>query len=256
LVPGVFEAKAAHVGINGVLLYIVPAGAQSGTITLTSVLRRAIEAALVERKATGDFVSVQSADFVLIDVTLSVKAYSNFRNAEVRRRVFDEFERSDTNNLGLLAFEAGSLGKHLATSDMIRRIDELEGVNYLSVEKFTARPYLRWLHTSGNAAFSSTGVTLTDETLAQDWRIKFLTATTYVVVGSVSGQQLVTGTLGVEYSVDSGEITFILEAGTVAMVEGDYGTFTTWVMMGNIQLAALQFPIEGTLDVTVTGGVG
>ena len=249
--PGVFRAKAVASGVNGVILYIVPEGAEAGDV-LTPTLKSAVLASLDKRKMATDSVSVVQATLVPIDVDLEVFSYATERNSVVRERVRDAFLDTDR---GLLAFSVNELGKHLRQSDMVNVVEDIEGVDYLNVLKYTRRPSIYWVTRVGNAEVTDAGITVTANAREQIWTLYFTDATHFTVTGSLSGLQVRQGTLGAAYSDDNSEFSLTIEAGTLAMAEGDRGTISVSRLAYNIRLAAKEFPVAGTVTVRVFGGI-
>lgn len=66
----------------------------------------------------------------------------------------------------------------------------------------------------------------------ESWTITMTAATTFTATGSVSGLQVATGTVGVQYTSDSSEITLLLTAGGVAFIATDEFTFDADVSPG------------------------
>lgn len=250
-VPGVFRVKAVAAGVNGVILYVVPEGAEEGEV-LTPTLKSAIYAAFERRKMATDTISIVQAALIPIDVELDIFTYRNFRNPAVRTRVREAFLATDS---GLLSFKVNDLGKHLRQSDMINIIEDLEGVDYLNVKRYTRRPQLVWTHRLGTAVLHEAGISITKFAKAQVWTVYFLNTTQFTVTGSISGRQVRTGTLDVPYTDDTNQISFMLVSGAADMGEGDGGTISVSELVGNIQLAAKEFPVPGRVNIHVLGGI-
>jgi hypothetical protein len=253
-VPGVFRARIAAYGVNGVRVFVVPDGVADGA-TVTASLRRAIIRALDSVRMCTDSISVEAARLVTVDVYLNVRAVKNSRNGVVRELIRQRFISGTT---GIFVEDRNDLGAVLYQSDMVREVEAITGVSSLDVLKYARRPQLRWLATVGTAALSSAGVVTNVTTRAQTWRIEMVSATEFIVVGSVSGQQSTLGEFGAAWTDDLNEVGFTIEAGAVAAGEGDTAEIVVGELRGNIELEADEFPVFDARSVTiqVTGGIG
>ena len=252
-VVGVYRAKAIVAGINGVIVYVVPDGAQEGAV-LTAALKAAIVAAVDAKKMCTDVASVAQADLIPIDIELECRAHTNARRSALRTAVRQVFVNEGGGD-GFLDFESNELAQRLNMSDAVRLIENVPGMNYVDVYKFTRRPLLNWKSRIGDAALSADGVTVTIRSQEQVWTVRFLDESTYTVTGSVSGLQVNQGTIDVPYEDDASEIGLTIESGDVAMGEGDWGEISVGKLVWNVQLGANEFPVAGVLTVRVTGGI-
>ena len=242
----VFAARAAVSGLSGVNIYVVPTGA-TGTITIPAAMQLEIDDILRYRKMSTDVVNILPATLVPVDIALNVAVLPNFRRSTVLNSVQLALSGTgsvfDRNNL--------ALGQPLRFSDMIRVLEELSGVNYVQVSKYTRRPAIVWSRNTGGATL--TGATLYQTTQEQTWQIRFITATTYSVTGSVLGLQGALGTVGSVYTIP-GEFSFTVTAGGSAMAIGDMGDITIGRLVWDISFAPNELPEFGTLTLTGTGG--
>ena len=250
-VPGVFRVKAVQSGVAGVILYIVPDGAEDGDV-LTPTLKSAIYRAFDRRKMATDSLAVIQADLIPIDIELNVFTYRTQRNAVVQQRVQAAFLDRDT---GLLSFKMNELGKHLRISDMVNIVEDIQGVDYLDVIRFTRHPQLVWRSRLGTAVLSAAGISITKKCQEQVWTIYFITDMKFTVTGSVSGLQVRQGTLNVPYTDDNGELSFTIDEGMVEMGEGDRATISVSQLAFNVQLGAKEFPVAGSVVIRVNGGI-
>lgn len=254
-VAGVLQAAAAAAGVNGVRIFVVPDGAGESTI-VTPVLRRRILRHLESRQMATDAVAVLPATIVPVDISLQVTALPNYRRSAVLAAVRAVFEGAG----GLLAQPRTRLGQSQRISDAVRAVDELDGTDYVETIKHMRRPQLRWISRSGSADLSG-DVTVTSRTKAQIWRIEFFSApedaevVRFTVTGSIDGLQVNEGELDVAYTSDTGEIGFTVAAGDLAMAAGDAGEIVVSVLAGSFTLQANEFPVLGSLEVVVDGGI-
>lgn len=246
-VPNVFKVKAAVSGLNAVNLFVIPEGATS-PVVLTDALVSAIDNVLLYKKMATDVLYISPATLVPVDVTLGVHVRPNFKRSTVKAQVSTAF----TVSTGILASDAVDLGKALRVSDMVGLLEQIPGVDYIQVHKYTRRPSLRWLTAAGNAALVGTPSTFSS-TQAQVWTVTMISPTEFTVSGSVSGYSPVIGTLGSAYTVDD-EITFTLAAGVTPMAAGDNGVIRVGRLAWDVEFDAFEMPEAGVISVTATGG--
>lgn len=251
-VPGVYQARITPVGVNGVVIALVPNGLQEGLRVSNALISRVVRAIDPYRMAT-DCVTAKAAKLVLVDVSLSVRARRNARAGAVQEAIRQRFIGTN----GMFTEPANNLGGTLWFSDMVADIEAVSTVDNLDVNRYCRRPGIDWIRASGTAALTAVGVTLNASTRAQTWRIEFLDATQFTVTGSISGPMTTIGSLGVVYNVPN-EVTFTLTAGDFPMFEGDVGEIVVGRLVGNIALGPDEFPIfdAHSVVVKVYGGVG
>jgi hypothetical protein len=146
---------------------------------------------------------------------------------------------------------------------MIGVIEDVEGLDYLNVIRYTRRPTLDFIVKSGDAELTPDGIQITSDTVEETITIRFLTSTTFRVRGSVSGFQTAilggVGTLNQTYSVknlDSRTMcTFTIAAGAQPMQPGDRARIKLTPVAANIQLSEGEFPVAGNITITVQGGI-
>lgn len=253
-VASVYRARVTTSGVNGVTVYLVPQRVNEGA-TVTRAMRATVTRALDRVKMATDAVAVESADLIVVDVFLNVRAHRTARNGVVREAVRRKFIDRE---VGMFWATRNDLGRSLWQSDMVNEIEDVPGVNSLDVVRFCRRPVLRWLATVGNAVLSDAGVAINVTTQAQTWRIEMLSSNEFIVTGSLSGLQSTTGTLDAPWADDAGEVGFTLQAGVVAVGEGDTAEIVVGELRGNILLGPSEFPVFDSRSVTisVTEGIG
>ena len=251
-VPGVYRVKILSTGVNGILIYVVPAGVSEGA-TLTAALKAAIFNAVDAQRMATDVPAIREAILVPIDVNILGTATARARNAELQARMYSALTDEAA---GILTFANNNLGQRLYLSDMVGAMEDLPGLDHVDVNRYSRRPQLRWEQRLGNAALWDSGVVINAVTVEQTWHVRFLDPTTFSVRGSIYGLQQQAGTLGVTYTDDRGEIAFRLNAGALPMVAGDRAKFLVGKLAWNIQLEAFEFPVAGELLVRATGGIG
>lgn len=256
-INGVFKARAGH--YNNVLtheaVYIaatgdnpVPTGTwnvgkQSGTGTLGAVGR-----ALNAKKASSVVLHILPMTALDVAVEIDIYVKSNFYRNDVKSRsqeVVEAFIR------GTNIQESRSL---IPLSGLNEILEAVNGVDYVNVKQFHRKPYIEQKSIGiANSTFSSvsTGVGLLEET----WIVFMQSATTFKVIGSKSGTQVNTGTLGTSYSTDNGELTFTITAGDKPNKTGDLYKIMTSAYIGNVYIQTHEVPILTEQTLNMFGGI-
>jgi hypothetical protein len=146
-------------------------------------------------------------------------------------------------------------GQAIRESDISRAIDEVSGVDYVDITKLTLIPRAADITLNvwtGNATWSDVVIGAT--VISEIWTITFTSPTAFSVRGSVSGLQAATGTLGVQYVSDSGEVTFTITAGASPMSLGDNANFRTSDYRGNVLVLEDEIATLDTNDLVYSGG--
>jgi hypothetical protein len=261
LVAGVNKCQPIRVAVNGILLHVLPDEA-SEDFVLTDAFVTSILRALEDYSMATDVLSVVAANLVPIEVELECFAFQSQQNSVVRRKVLEAFIAEE----GILHLSSNAMEQHLRLSDMINIIEDVEGLDYLNVKKYTRRPALEWISRSGGADLhAGLGVQINRNTIAETYRITFTEPDKFLVSGSITGNQTQelggVGTLGVPYTVRNPTpnkealIQFQINAGNLLMQPGDRGRIIVTELASNIQLLEGEFPVAGVLQLTVTGGI-
>jgi len=143
-------------------------------------------------------------------------------------------------------------GRGIFLSDLYRLLDEVEGVDHVDLDRLSRVPVVKYEIWSGDASFGE--IAISSSTKEETWTVELTSPTEFKVSGSVSGEQVNTGTFGVEYTSDKGEVTFTITEGSQACKAGDRAIFKTSRLAGNINLAGSEFPLKGTLNLNFSGG--
>ena len=249
-VPGVYQARVTASGVNGVNVAIVPAGLQSGTRVSRAMIERVTRVVDPLRMVT-DCVYVGAARLVTVDVTLDVRARRGSRNGTVLEAVRERL----TGSSGLLTEGVNRIGDTLWLSDLVGALEQVSGVDNLDVSRYCRRPELVWDSATGDAALHG-GVTLMETTTPATWQVEMLTSDTFTVSGE-DGVLEAVGTLGSAYTVP-GQVVFTISPGVSDMAEGDRGRITVGRLVGNVTLAADEFPVfdPRSVKIRVSGGIG
>lgn len=119
----VAKARAAQVAYNTLAVYVAPEGGG----TLTAPQKEEVQELLDDRKMSNITVLVHDADYVPVNIEVSLFVRSEYVRAQVERRV----ERAVTE---LLSFAEVDFGHFLPVSDVYDAIAGVEGVSYANVE--------------------------------------------------------------------------------------------------------------------------
>jgi len=209
-----------------------------------------IGAELVSKKCAAVKVYMLSILPVDVDLEMIVHAKSDRFNAVVTqsaKTAADAYIRGlSTNSIPILR----------PLSGLAQAIENIDDVDYVDIIRFTRKPYIEELLIGvSNSTISS--VVSRGELFTEEWVIRYTSATTFQVEGSVSGVQTASGTSGTEYTVDNGSLTFTITAGSVANKVNDQYGITTSDTVGNIAFKSREIAIfTDNTKITTIGGIG
>lgn len=240
--PGVLAASVAIDNIlNLVTVYIVGNGYTTPTPSLIADLKTALQA----ERVVGLVIDVQAPTFVKVDLGGEVIVKDNYAlsdvKVEVEAALKEYFEPEDP-----LASQK-DFGQHVRLSDVIRLIDEQEGVDYVNLERLSRLPtvqLINWHSTTAEIINLSLGTTAKQEI----WTLKANTLTKFSLIGSVSGYQTNTGHVNIQYNSDEGQLGFTLSQGVDELEAGDLARIQTSAYLGNLRVAASEFVLLGNMD--------
>ena len=247
-VNGVGKAKAVVDGVARVKVIVAPVG---GGPASQALLDDVVDYLDTVRMAT-DGITAESAEYVLIDMTGDVTVLDSFRQADVEAAVnaaITDFFAVENREFGDPDTPVGDV----RISDVFAVIESIDGVDFVELSVLTRVPNPTWQRASGNATFGA--VSISGATVEETWTVTFNSATTFTVRGTVSGYQIATGTVGVLYASDNGEVQFTITAGGTPMAAGDYATFKTSFLEGSVDISSEEIAAEGTIVLTFTGGI-
>lgn len=187
---------------------------------------------------------------VALDVNLDVTVFAlpNVFNADVKSRVEEVIEDY------IRGVNLPSIPTLIPLSGLEAAIEAVVGVDYVDTNRFHRKPYLEEFQV-GIADSTLSSVSAQGDLQEEQWTIRFLSATSFSVEGTVSGIQSVVGTSGVEYTTDKGTLVFTITAGTYANKAGDtYGILTS-SKVGNVTVQDKEIPVLTTQTVEVRGGI-
>lgn len=248
-VPGVLDANAVRTGITTVTTYIL--GSASNGYANDALLSE-VQAYLRERAMLTDDHIAQRPRLVQVDASVLVrlrkKAKWHIVQPAVEKAITDFFDLQvrKANGEALFGVKDSSDG-HRYTSDLIGVLEKTEGVDSVDLLIFKRVPSIVYEQWSGNAGFGT--VTVSNDTVDEEFEVLFLTPTTYTVSGSISGEVGV-GTLGSVFTDADGMVSFQITAGTVAMRAGDRAQFRVSNFAGNVKLQPNEVAVQGAISVT------
>lgn len=242
--PGVLAASVSIDNVlNLVTVYIVANGYQQPGPSLISGLKTTLQA----ERVVGLVLDVKAPEFIYVDVAGTVTAKDTFALADVENTVKEAvkqfFEPDDP------TVTAKDFGKDIRFSDIVRLIDEQEGVDYVDITRLSKIPTISkitWHSTTADFQNVQLGNTAREEV----WTIKALTYTTFQVIGSVVGLQQNIGTVNTPYITDEGELSFTLNQGVDPLEAGDIARIYTSSYVGNLRILEHQFALQGNVNLT------
>src|SRR3989344_4057924 len=143
-------------------------------------------------------------------------------------------------------------GKTITHSDIVRLIDEINGVDYVDLTTLTLQPEVDFVTKTGDYTVSSVAVGATS--LRETWTIQFNSATTFTASGTASGVQSNTGVMDSAYISDNNEVSFTVISGSIPPAISDQFRFRTSVKVGNILIDEDQIAVPGITALTFVGG--
>lgn len=258
-VTGVSKAKATRVMSNMVEVRLVPTGWAGDVVD--AALKASVDTELEAKRMITDRFLLRTADPLRPLITLRVTAKAGHRRDAVKTAVIDGLK-------ALYAIDEHDFGgtdtapSYLRLSDMIAKVDNTFGVDFLDVTQFTRRPLLLgpkaegWDTAAGNATFG--GATMGADIGVDTWTIEFTSATAFKVHGDAAGHQVATGTVGSVYTTDDGQLSFTVTAGATAMAAGNKGRFKTSKAADSIPYTSLEHPVlvsAQDVSLTMLGGI-
>jgi hypothetical protein len=213
----------------------------------SSQLKADLLAYLEDRKMIGTCVEIVDPEYQPIDGAGTIYMASNFST---------EQGALDIDNAITAFFDLGSefvgFGQGLYLSDFYRLLDSIPGVDHADLTELTRRPMPNCGPWCGDAAIGTVAVGI--KAVNETWTIIFTSPTTFTARGSVSGLQANTGTLGVAYTSDDGEVSFTVVPGTVAPCVGDTCSFITSPKVANIPINSNEIMEKGNFVFNFIGG--
>jgi uncharacterized phage protein gp47/JayE len=163
-----------------------------------------------------------------------------------------------------LDFDSMDFGQGQYISYLYQVLNQVQGVKFLSIDRFTVNPRVDTVLSSANPAPTWSPITLnSSHQYDGKWKVTMTSATAYQVQYNPSGDgktwvQDGTGTLGITYSSRSGGtgITFKISSNGGLCAVGDNWSFRTSMFTGNIEVDPDEILILDTdVSINVVGGV-
>jgi len=256
-VPGVSQAVAQ----NGDGVYIeeviisstgsnpVPTGDWDPYLETGSGIIGNVGLYINERKSTPVILYVLPCQVFEIIIDFTVYLFNNYSRSDVQRAIEDAVtEAFDVNNL--------RLGQQVPVSLLCDTVEDVAGVDYLTVNRFQRQPYSRLKKSLSDITFDP--ITVNQNTLRDRWTVRFTSSTNFTVEGYSTGQQIGTGTIGTTYTTDNGGLSFLVNAGTISPSAGDRWEILTSPYVGNMDpdFDELGKLLADTFTFTIIGGQG
>lgn len=261
--PGIATASAEEVfgGCDcgcSVRVTIMPTGGG----TPSTLLMNSLKEYLLERSVMGrDCLEIVGADSVGICVKGTVYVGSNYRLDDAEQNI----EQALTEYFDPVG-EFVKPGVGVKESDFFAKLDGAEGVDYVDLEELMLCPtavYGLWNGDPTKIVDPVTGLTEAAHfgsievercVVPETWTLVATGTDTFTMRGSVSGLQVNTGQVGVEYETDEGCVRFTLIAGQNPLRPGDTASFRVSWKKGNVDIEPQEVFVQGTVDLTFVGG--
>jgi hypothetical protein len=221
-------------------IYVAPTGGGNAS----TLLKNDILAFLEDKKMVGTCLEIKDPNYVAVELGGSI-----FISPQVNQTIVEEEIAEALAGFFSLDGAFADFGRDMYVGNLFAALEQVNGVDHVNLDRATRVPVPVLSVWAGDGSFGTIvpGTTSKDET----WTVTFTSPTTFSVVGSVSGINA-SGTVGVQYVSDDGEITFLLSAGAVPNVLGDQATFVTSPLVGNVPLDPTEIMAAGpTALVTV-----
>ena len=259
-VGGVVSAKAARgPEVFEVNVYVRPSGANptpSGswdarTETGTG-LKGQVGTRLNSKRSGPIRLDILGADLVRMYIDLKVYVFSSYFQWKVQRKVeraisaclngyeldnngYPAGEETDIpENSPLPGGFPRNMGDYLPLSYFHHMLEEIEGVDYVTVSRFQRYPYAKKYYDDMVANGTVTGFVVNSDTKRETWTIHFISSTAFEVEGTLTGQDG-TGSVGSTYTSAAGDLQFLVSAGTNPFQRDDRLTIKTGPYVGDIE---------------------
>lgn len=249
--PGVAKASAEVVGLFsqngascccGVRVTIAPTGGGPPS----SQLKADLEEYLNERKMAGTCLEIADPEFRQVDITGVVNVANNFDVDSVASATLSRIDDFFGDDSDFMQF-----GTPVFMSDIFALIDTTSGVNFVEISKLSCKPVVEKELGLADCEFSD--IAVGEEVSEETWTVTFTSGTEFNVRGTVSGFQAATGTVGVPYTSDQGEVAFTVTCSAPPSA-GDRAVFDTCPKFASVPMPANSIPQKGTIDLTFVGG--
>lgn len=223
-----------------VSVYVVADGYSAPSQALLDSIQADLEEVLV----IGAILRMYPAEFPEINVSGRIYLKPNYSVEEVRdsvTRVLAEYFTPEDP-----AQSSKDVGTTVYYSDIVRLLDEADGVEYVELDTLLRRPTPETIVWNGDSTFDavSTGAVSKEET----WTLRFTSPTDFTLTGSSSGLQVATGVVDTPYSTDLDELHLTVTAGSTPNQSGDYAEVRTSRYLGNVLMDQSEYSLQGTVS--------
>jgi|SRR3989344_1756598 len=248
--PGIARIAAISQGTGRLTTIVV---LQEGGGEAPQALLDSLVELLDTKRMITDVITARSAKFGAIDIIGTVQVLPTFLNLDVQNRVIIALNNFFDADISLNeSSSAIDFGKTITHSDIVRLIDEINGVDYVDLTTLTLQPEVDFVTKTGDYTVSSVAVGATS--LRETWTIQFNSATTFTASGTASGVQSNTGVMDSAYISDNNEVSFTVISGSIPPAISDQFRFRTSVKVGNILIDEDQIAVPGITALTFVGG--
>lgn len=229
----------------------IPTGSWDPYTESGSGLIGSVGAFVTTKKTTPVILLVEPCKLFEFYLDVTIYLYSNVRRDDAARLIEDTITAA-------FSVELLQLGEQIPESKVADVIEDISGVDYVDVNRFQRQPYARLITTGSVADITYSDIVVGRTTVRDRWRIRFTSATTYVVDGTLtSGIQSTIGIVGTTYTTDDEGLSFLINAGAVDPSSGDQWEIVTGPYRGNMdpdgdELGKL---FGGIFTLAVVGGV-
>ncbi len=243
---GVARAKTSHsepLSYRNVDLYIIPEGGGVPSEGLKTGLADFLE----DKRMVNDILVVKNPEYVTIDIEATIYHLGTYVESTIGQAItgaLDEFFAYNSDKV--------DFGRGIYLSDLYRLLDAVEGVDHVDLDKIYRVPVVISVIGELDTAGVFSDIEISATTKEETWTVIFTDSTHFNVTGSVSGDQINTGTVDVAYVSDGGEVTFTINSGVVTINTDDKATFKVSKLVGNITLSENEFPQQGTFTFSFT----
>lgn len=239
LVNGVGKASVNYKCTKDIPIYIAPKNGGVASLQLLEDVFNTFE----DKRLVGKTVVPIAVGEILINIVVSVNAFSNYQNSEVYENIVD-------NLLDFLSVANQEIKGTIHLSDIYEQIENSKGVLNSNIILMSPIPFARPLDTTVNILNWSKTVKVESVTTVK-WNIRFVSTTTF----ELKRNDIYIGTFAVDTEVSRTEIVFnVIGSHSV----NDKFEFYTYPYNSNrIDLVEPSIGVANlsSLNINVTGGI-
>jgi len=230
----------------------VPTGSWNPWTESGTGLLGAVGDYLNERKTTPVILLIRACEVFEFYLDITVYLFDSIRRSAAQRAIEDAIEEA-------FDVEALLLGQQIPLSKLSDVVEDVAGVDYVDTNRFQRQPYARLYTEASVSDLTFASITVGAATVRDRWRIRFTSATQFVVDGvDSSGLQSGTGVIGTPYTTDDGGLEFTATAGITPPSVDDTWEIMAGPHVGNMdpdgdELGKLY---GNTYLMTLMGGLG